>query len=256
MILILSPAKKMADAAPEFKPALQKPLYLQHAAAVIEALKELSRAELRQLMGISEKIADENYQRYRMWSEERHRTGEAVPGILAYKGDTYIGLQAETFTNTEIGEAEKRLRILSAVYGVVRPLDAVLPYRLEMQSKLTVGQFRNLCELWRPLITKALNDDLEQQEHKVLINLASNEYFKAIDRKTLKGKVVTPVFKEFKNGTYKVQSLFAKRARGKMAAWIIKNRICQVEDIIAFDEEGYLFNSRLSEEGMPVFTRE
>jgi uncharacterized protein len=176
--------------------------------------------------------------------------------FLAFNGDVYQGLNAATLSEEKFLLAQSKLRILSGLYGVLKPLDLIQPYRLEMGTKLKYYKSKDLYAFWNPLITKKINESVAESGSGVLINLASNEYFKSIDRKKLKAEIVTPDFKDFKNGSYKMISFFAKRARGLMTRFILENNITNHADLLAFNSEGYAFNPRISKSGNPVFTRE
>ncbi|MFO8001010.1 MAG: peroxide stress protein YaaA [Marinilabilia sp.] len=255
MIAILSPAKKL-----DFKKDL--PFTNQftqihfpgEASQLVDHLRHYSPKELMNLMNISHKLATLNADRFHQWHWPFDET-EGRPAVYAFNGEAYNGLDAYTFDRNEMISAQKQLRILSGLYGLLRPLDLILPYRLEMGTKLETKAGNNLYQFWGDKITERLNNDLEENEHKALINLASQEYFKAISPGHITQPLITPVFKEYKNGTYKVISVYAKKARGMMARFIIKNQLTDPEDLKAFDMDGYHFNNELSGDHELVFTR-
>jgi cytoplasmic iron level regulating protein YaaA (DUF328/UPF0246 family) len=206
-------------------------------------------------MKVSDKIASLNAVRFEEWSETV-TTENARQAILAFKGDVYTGLDAQSFTEQDFEFTQTHLRMLSGLYGLLRPLDLMQPYRLEMGTKLANTRGTNLYQFWGTKLTDKLNQEIEQNNHKVLINLASNEYFKAVKPKSLTVPVVTPVFKDCKNGNYKVISFFAKKARGMMARYITQHQITDVEKLKQFDAEGYYFSESDSTETELVFKRE
>jgi hypothetical protein len=211
--------------------------------------------QLSALMGISADLGDLNFKRYQEW-QTPFTSDNAKQAILAFNGDVYQGLDAATLSEDRLLLAQSKLRILSGLYGVLKPLDLIQPYRLEMGTKLKYYKSKDLYAFWNSLITKKMNEAVSESGSGILINLASNEYFKSIDRKKLKAEIVTPDFKDLKNGSYKMISFFAKRARGLMSRFILENNITEPSDLLAFNSEGYAFNPRLSKPGNPVFTRE
>ncbi|MGB0524356.1 MAG: peroxide stress protein YaaA [Flammeovirgaceae bacterium] len=254
MLVVISPAKTLDF---ESKPVIQDyslPLFLDDSEKVIKKLRSLSKKKVKELMNISDKLVDLNKARYAQW-DRQFDPENAKQAVLAFKGDVYVGLDAETFSEEDFEFAQNHLRILSGLHGVLKPLDLIRPYRLEMGTKLPVGRRKDLYHFWDKKVTEVLNDNFEETTSKVLVNLASNEYFKVIQPKYLKGEVITPVFKDLKGDQYKVVSFFAKKARGMMAAFIIKNKIEEVEHIKAFDTEGYAYNADLSNGNEWVFTR-
>jgi len=205
-------------------------------------------------MKVSVKIADLNFDRYESW-DKTFTTSNAKQTALAFKGDVYTGLDAESFNAKDFKFAQQHLRVLSGLYGLLRPLDLMQPYRLEMGTKLKTGHAKNLYEFWGSTITEGLNTQLKKIKSEILINLASNEYFKSIKPKELNAEIITPAFKEFKNGDYKMIGIYAKKARGMLSRYIIKHQLSNAEDIKTFDEEDYTFNKRLSQGNTWVFTR-
>jgi len=255
MILILSPAKTLDFESPPPRRSCAQPEFLDDAEELVNKLRRLSKQQLSALMGISDELTERNARRYRDW--QRPFTKEnARPAVLAFQGDVYQGLAAESFSKADLDFAQKHLRILSGLYGVLRPLDLMQPYRLEMGTKLSTRRGKDLYAFWGSRITESLNEALSGQAQNVLVNLASNEYFKAVRNTELDGRIVTPVFKEKKGDGYRVVAFFAKKARGRMAGFAIHNRITDPEDLKGFSEEGYRFHENLSSENEWVFTRD
>lgn len=254
MLIVISPAKNLDYETPPVTDQHTTPEFLPETKQLIKELRELAPQDISKLMGISDKLGTLNFDRYQAW-KPTFTLKNAKQAILAFNGDVYTGMQAETFKANDFKFAQKHLRILSGLYGVLRPLDLMQPYRLEMGTKFGAGKAKNLYEFWDGKITDKLNEDLHAVKSKLLVNLASNEYFKAVQTKRLDGEIVTPAFKDWKNGEYKMISFFAKKARGLMSAYIIKNRITQAADLEGFDWEGYVYNPALSKPNSPVFTR-
>ncbi|MGQ8338342.1 peroxide stress protein YaaA [Sunxiuqinia sp. A32] len=254
MIAIISPAKSLDF---KTKPVIEDhtiPIYLNDAKKINKQLKTLSPQELVKLMGISAKLAELNFERNFQWKPP-FTPENAKQAALAFNGDVYLGLDANTLTANEFKIAQERIRILSGLYGLLKPLDLIQAYRLEMGTRLQIGKYKDLYDFWQLKITKELNKELAAKGG-TLINLASIEYFKAIDKKKLKGEIITPAFKEHKNGKYQMISFFAKKARGLMCRFMVKNNIQNPEDLKAFDLEGYYFNNELSKGNDWVFTRD
>jgi cytoplasmic iron level regulating protein YaaA (DUF328/UPF0246 family) len=255
MQIIISPAKSL-----DFDTTVTSALYSNYrftneAKQIAAVLKTYTPKDLGSLMKISQSLADLNYTRFQNWYFP-FTEDESRQAIFAFKGDVYTGLDAFSLSEQEISTAQKQLRILSGLYGLLRPLDLILPYRLEMGTKLSVVPSANLYEFWETKITKLLNKDIEDNNHKFLINLASNEYYKALQPRKIKVPIITPTFKDWKNGQYKIISFYAKKARGLMTRFIIQNQISDPENLKAFDGEGYYYNNELSTESKPVFTRD
>lgn len=255
MLIVISPAKSLDFKTPPKISDFTIPEFLNESEKLVARLKTMSPKKLSELMGISADLGELNFKRFQEWHLP-FTPENAKQAILAFNGDVYQGLNATTFSKEQFERAQTKLRILSGIYGVLKPLDLMQPYRLEMGTKLKYYKSKDLYSFWNPLITKKINEAVSESGNKVLINLASNEYFKSIDKKKLKAEIVTPDFKEFKNGSYKMISFFAKRARGLMSRYIIENDISDPSDLLAFDAEGYSFNSRLSKANNPIFTRE
>ncbi|MCM0649091.1 peroxide stress protein YaaA [Clostridium swellfunianum] len=254
MIAILSPAKTLNFEQRYTDTEYTRPVFKKKALEIIELLREYSPLELSGLMKINDQLAEVNFFRHLQWKEE-HDIENSKQALLAYHGAVYQGLNAQSFKRNQLEYAQKHLRILSGLYGVLRPLDLVQPYRLEMGTKLKNSRGKDLYVFWKEAITSYFNDELNNLDNKLLLNLASNEYSSVIDFRKLNGEVITPVFKEYKQGTYKNVTIYAKRARGLMARFIIENKIDEVEKLKEFEEEGYEFNKALSSSNELVFTR-
>ncbi len=254
MLIVISPAKTLDFDSKAVTKVHTEPEFLHDSQALIDELRALSPPDVSRLMGISAKLGDLNFGRYLNWHTP-FTPGNAKQAVLAFQGDVYTGLQAETFDSKDFKFAQKHLRILSGLYGVLRPLDLMQAYRLEMGTKLRNEAGANLYEFWGDKITDSLNSQLKRNKSDYLVNLASKEYFKAVKSKQLKADVLTPTFKDYKSGQYKIISFFAKKARGSMSAYIINNKITAVDDIKAFDSDGYGFSKKLSSEKEFVFTR-
>lgn len=254
MLAILSPAKTLDYEAPVPELPLTKPDFLPQTKELLAILRDLSPQEVGSLMGISDKLAALNVARFSDWSP-RFTDKNSRAAILAFMGDVYEGMQASTFSSDDHAYAQEHLRILSGLYGLLRPLDRLQPYRLEMGTALANPAGKNLYAFWGDTIAKALNKALAEQGDDVLVNLASDEYNKAALTKALKARVITPQFREEKGGQFKMVSFYAKRARGLMAAYIVKNRLSEPETLKDFQEDGYVFNKKLSKGDVLVFSR-
>jgi uncharacterized protein len=255
MKIIVSPAKKLDfELAAPIKKSTQ-PLFIDKSETLIETLKTYTTGEISQLMKLSDALSELNVNRYREFSTPFTREN-AKQAMYAFRGDTYVGLDADSFSKEDAEFAQKSLRILSGLYGVLRPLDLIQAYRLEMGTKLKCAGSKNLYEYWRETLTQELNREFKKDGDKVLVNLASKEYFSAVDFKELNIPVVTCHFMEKKGKEYKIISFKAKRARGMMAQYIIKNKIEKREDLLAFKEDGYLYDAKASEENDLVFKRD
>ncbi|MHA3788930.1 peroxide stress protein YaaA [Flavobacterium hauense] len=252
MKIVISPAKSL-----DFETKLPSRKYtesafLANAEEVHKTLKEKSPNELRELMDISDKLAELNWQRNQEWKLP-FTTKNARPAMYAFNGDVYTGLDAYTLPASKINKIQDSLRILSGLYGLLKPLDLIQPYRLEMGTQMPIGESKNLYEFWKKTITQALNDELKDDE--LFINLASNEYFSAVDVKALKVPVITPEFRDYKDGKLKMISFFAKKARGMMVRYIIDKNVKTLKGLKGFDYEGYKFDPKLSKDNTLVFTR-
>ncbi|REC93981.1 peroxide stress protein YaaA [Kushneria indalinina] len=256
MLSVLSPAKTLDFETPSSTTMATQPDYLDQSRQLIDILRDYSPQALSQLMGISDKLAGLNVARFEQW-QTPFDTSNAKQAILAFQGDVYTGLEAAHWQENDLEWAQSHLRILSGLYGMLRPLDLMQPYRLEMGTKLENPAGRDLYAFWRERLTRDLDQAVKESSgDPVLINLASNEYFGAIDRKHLDCDVITPVFKDAKNGQYKVISFYAKKARGMMSAWMVQQRLEKRDDLKAFDMGGYRFNADLSDHNSWVFTRD
>ena len=239
MKIVISPAKSLNFESDLPTTRGTQPQFLETAAQINRKLARMSKQEIGDLMNISDKLADLNYTRYQDFQED-HTKKNSRPAVYAFDGDVYTGLDAYTIPTDKLDRLQDTLRILSGMYGILRPLDLIQPYRLEMGTKLPIERKDNLYEVWKETVTKALNDELEDDE--LFINLASNEYFGAVDTKKLKVPVITPVFKDWKNDKLKVISFYAKKARGLMVRYIIDTNAKTIEDIKGFNYEGYSFS--------------
>jgi len=254
MLAILSPAKTLDYASPVPDLPLTRPAFLQHSQTLIGLLRDFSVAELAALMDISDKLAALNVARFAAWSP-RFTERNSRAAILAFRGDVYEGMEAWTFTAEDHAFAQARLRILSGLYGLLRPLDRLQPYRLEMGTALANPAGRHLYAFWGDVLARALNAALAEQGDDVLVNLASDEYSRAALTQALRAQVVTPQFREERNGQFKMVSFYAKRARGLMAAYIVRNRLANAAALKDFSADGYTFNKKLSAGDTLVFTR-
>ncbi|MFV0365075.1 MAG: peroxide stress protein YaaA [Mangrovibacterium sp.] len=254
MLAIISPAKLLNFGTPAPTTQYSEAQFLKEATQVNAQMKRLKAKDLEQLQGISAELAMENESRNLLW-QQPFTLDNAKQALWAFNGAVYGGIHAETFQREEQAFAQAHLRILSGLYGVLRPLDLIQPYRLEMGTKLGVSGKKDLYAFWKEAITAEINQLLVQNDG-VLINLASNEYFKVIDKKKLKGRIITPQFKNNKNGAYKTIVIYAKQARGMMCRFFIENRLQNPEDLQAFDTEGYYFNNELSRGDDWLFTRD
>lgn len=253
MKIVISPAKSL-----DFESALptkdfSQSEFLEQSSKINEVLQKKTPKKLSDLMGISANLAELNWKRNQEF-ELPFTQDNARPAVYAFNGDVYTGLDAYSLNQDKINILQERLRILSGLYGILKPLDLIQPYRLEMGTKLRVGSHKNLYEFWKKKITSKLNDELEQDE--LFVNLASNEYFGAVDEKSLKVPVITPVFKDWKNDKLKVISFFAKKARGAMVRYIVDTDAQSLEDIKGFNIEGYQFSEQhTTKANEPVFVR-
>ena len=259
MLILLSPAKTLDFETPASTPLKTQPRFLNHSAELVDVLKSYAPEDIGALMKISPKLAQLNAERFYQWRLPLDdQLSKAC--VLAFKGDVYVGLDAETLTSVQLSFAQQHLRILSGLYGVLKPLDGILPYRLEMGTKLTTARGNNLYQFWGDHLLQSLTQELQEQRSEVVINLASNEYSKAINHKALPAEWITPVFKDEKKGQYKIISFYAKKARGLMARWIVEqNLVIQHPSDLAklhnFDVAGYRFVAAESTANELVFKR-
>ncbi len=252
MLVVISPAKRLDWAERDI--AVTQPDFQDDAIRLSKTARNLTLGDLKKLMSLSDDLARLNRDRYSVFSDTPD-PNMTRPAALAFAGDTYQGLEASSLDAEEMAWAQNRLRILSGLYGVLRPLDAIQAYRLEMGSRLKTRRGKNLYEYWRDQLSKALNTQAEEVKSDVLVNCASQEYFGAVDLKALKLRVITPVFMEDKGSAPKIVSFFAKRARGAMARYIIQRRLTNPKGLLEFDSGGYAYRSDLSDEDKPVFVR-
>ncbi len=255
MLIVVSPAKSLDYESSLATKSATKPQYMEQSEILIEQLRQFSPPQVSELMGISAKLADLNFGRYLSWQPKATRKN-ARPAVLAFTGDVYQGLQANSFSQEDFEYAQEHFRILSGLYGLLRPLDLMQPYRLEMGSKLKTERGANLYDFWGEQISDGLNKQLKKTRSEVLLNLASNEYFSAVRPKLIKAEIVSPVFKDYKSGKYKIISFFAKKARGSMSRWVIQNQIEDVGQLQNFDVDGYRYNAAASTDAKPVFLRD
>lgn len=255
MLLVISPAKTLDFETPAVVETASQPAYLDQSAILIEQLKQFSVNDIASLMTLSDKLAGLNLARYESWSVP-FDTDNAKQAVLAFKGDVYTGLDADTLDQQGFDYAQAHLRILSGLYGVLKPLDLIQPYRLEMGTKLTNPRGKDLYEFWGGQLKDAIEAEPALTDDGILVNLASNEYFKALQPKKMRARIITPIFKDSKNGQYKIISFYAKKARGLMSRFIIDNQITDVEQIKGFDREGYRFSAEQSKGDDWVFIRD
>lgn len=255
MLIVVSPAKTLDYETPLPIDTFTQPDFISDSAELIKVCKTLTPLDISKLMKVSDKIASLNAVRFEEWST-MFTHDNARQALYAFKGDVYTGLDANSLTNSDIEYAQTHLRILSGLYGLLKPLDLMQPYRLEMGTKLANKRGTNLYQFWGSAITQKLNHVITEQGEDVLINLASNEYFKAVKTKELSAKIITPIFKDCKNGQYKIISFYAKKARGLMARFIIENRISTIEELKSFTVDGYYFVDAESSDSELIFKRE
>jgi cytoplasmic iron level regulating protein YaaA (DUF328/UPF0246 family) len=255
MLTVISPAKTLDFEIPAPTRKATQPDFLERSARLVDTLRQLDPAQVGELMDISEALADLNHRRFMNWAMP-FTAANAKQALFAFRGDVYTGLDADSLGAADLTFAQKHLRILSGLYGVLRPLDLIQPYRLEMGTALRNDAGRNLYEFWGGDIAATLNEEFDGARRPVLVNLASQEYFKSVHLKTLAAEVITPIFKERKGDGYKIVSFFAKQARGLMAGYIIRNRLKQPEALKDFALAGYRYDPRFSSSHEWVFTRE
>lgn len=254
MLVVISPAKSLDYDTPVRIRKFTQPDFLDDSTALIDTLRELSPAQVSSLMSISPALGTLNHDRFQQWQRPFSKDN-ARQALFAFKGDVYIGLDAYALSSDDVAFAQKHLRILSGLYGLLRPLDLIQPYRLEMGTGLTNVRGKSLYDFWGSRITQALNQSLSREKRPVLVNLASNEYFKSVRPRELNARVISPVFKDYSNGQYKIVSFFAKKARGLMSAYIIQNRLKNPDRLLDFDSEGYRYSAEHSRPDAPVFLR-
>ncbi len=254
MLVLISPAKKLDATVEREDLAYTQPDFLKATERLVKTARKLSKADLSSLMGISEKLAELNHARFKAFKTP-FSLANAKHAVLMFNGDTYQGLDADSLSDKDLAYAQDHLRILSGLYGLLRPLDLIQPYRLEMGSKLKNPSGEDLYDFWGASLTDAINETIARDKKPVVVNLASTEYSSAVHAKNINGQFITPVFKEVKNGQAKVIGLMAKRARGMMARYIIQNRIEAPEKLKDFKDDGYKFQAKLSTETRLEFHR-
>lgn len=255
MLVLVSPAKTLDFENPPLTTDFTQPSLLAHSQVLIKECRKLVPADIASLMKVSDNIAGLNAARFAQW-QPNFTLGEAKQAIFAFRGDVYTGFDADSLSPLQVQAAQQQLRILSGLYGLLKPLDLILPYRLEMGTRLANPKGSNLYAFWGQVITDEINRAVAEQGDDIIVNLASNEYFKSVKEKSLKGQLITPVFKDSKNGQYKVISFYAKKARGLMARFIIDQQANSLEALIKFDAQGYYYSKTLSSPQSPVFLRD
>jgi len=254
MLIAISPSKTQKYIPHKASPAPSKPRHLKETVKLAKALKSYKPSQLKKLMSISDKLAELNFERYQNFSPT-FTSKNSSPALLTFKGDVYDGFELDKYKKSDFERAQKQLRIISGLYGVLRPLDLMQEYRLEMKTKLKVGATKDLYQFWDDLLTETVNKDLKALKSSIIINLASNEYWSALSERDLQGEVVTPVFQEKKGKTFKTIALFAKRARGMMSDYIIREKVKDIDGLKKFSRDGYRFDSARSEESRLIFVR-
>ena len=254
MLTVISPAKTLDFESQPITTCHTQPKFLAQSEALIDELKQLSTPGIATLMKLSDKLAGLNMARFQTWTRP-FNLDNAKQAVLAFKGDVYTGLDAETMDDEGLEFAQQHLRILSGLYGVLKPLDLIQPYRLEMGTQFANQKGKNLYQFWGGQLREEIETEASQSSDAILVNLASNEYFKALEAKKLNMRIITPVFKDMKNGQYKIISFYAKKARGLMSRYIIDHRINDPEQLKNFDSEGYRFSADLSAGDDWVFIR-
>ena len=255
MLALISPAKTLDYESALPTDAHTLPRLLEHSQELIDVSRKLSATDISNLMSVSEKIAKLNVERFNDWQSE-FNFSNARQALFAFKGDVYTGLDAYDLNDQHIEFAQNHLRMLSGLYGLLRPLDLMMPYRLEMGTKLQNPRGHNLYQFWGDRITSLINDDLEQANSELLVNITSDEYYKSVIERKIKAEIIKPVFLDQKNGKYKVISFYAKKARGLMARYIIENQLNKAEDLKSFNTDGYYFDAESSLKGELVFKRD
>ena len=255
MLMVISPAKTLDFESKPVTARFTQPQYLDHSQELIEQLREFSPAQISELMHVSDKIGGLNAARFGSWTPA-FTPENAKQALLAFKGDVYTGLNAETFSDTDFSYAQDHLRMLSGLYGLLRPLDLMMPYRLEMGTKLANARGKDLYAFWGTRISEWLNEALAEQGDDLLLNLASNEYFSAVKRSALNARIINTEFKDLKNGQYKIISFYAKKARSLMARYVIKHRLTDPAALLDFDSQGYYYSAEDSTADRLVFLRD
>ncbi len=255
MLMVISPAKTLDFETPPTTKRHTLPQFLDHSQELISQLRDLTPAQIGELMHLSDKLSGLNAARFGSW-DPAFTPKNAKQALLAFKGDVYTGLDADTLSGPDLTYAQKHLRMLSGLYGLLRPLDLMQPYRLEMGTKLANARGKDLYAFWGDRISEWLNDALKEQGDDVLLNLASNEYFSAVKRPALNARVIETEFRDQKNGQYKIISFYAKKARGMMTRFVISERISKPKDLTQFDAHGYRYSKELSSQDKLIFLRD
>tara|TARA_B100001175_G_scaffold221766_1_gene188784 strand:+ start:421 stop:1191 length:771 start_codon:yes stop_codon:yes gene_type:complete len=256
MIILLSPAKTLDYEESDIDISYTVPSLLSKSKILIENLKNKEATEISDLMNISEKLALLNSERYKSWKGLKKVSNNSKPAIFVFKGDVYQGLNIESFNKEDLEYSQNHLRLLSGLYGLLRPLDIIEPYRLEMGTKLKTNEGKNLYEFWDQRISDSIINDLKSLKSNTVINLASNEYFSSVKSIEKNTNIISPAFKDLSKGKYKIISFYAKKARGLMASWILKNKIEAGEDLVNFNLDGYSYSEENSSQNSPVFLRD
>lgn len=253
MKILISPAKSLDFESKIDNLEYTKPIFLDKTSEINSVLKLKTPSDLMKLQGISQKLSDLNWKRNKDYTDN-HNHQNSRPAIFAFNGEVYAGIDVKTLSKEKINDLQKSLRILSGYYGILKPLDLIQPYRLEMGTKLPVNGSNNLYNFWSDNITKSIVDDMAPDE--LLVNLASNEYFSAFDKNKFDGRIISPIFKDLKNGKLKIISFYAKKARGLMVRYIVDNNVSDYDDLLGFNLGNYSYNaSETTEKNKPVFTR-
>ncbi len=255
MLFVVSPAKSLDFESASLLDVHTNPEFVDEASQLVGVLKKMSSQDVQSLMGVSEKIAELNVERFNSWTKQ-FTPANSKQAIYAFKGDVYTGIGVASCDQEQVDYFQKHLRILSGLYGLLKPLDLMQAYRLEMGTKLETPDGKGLYQFWGDKLTDRLNLELDLEEGAVLVNLASNEYFKSIKPKKIHARIVTPIFKDLKNGSYKIVSFYAKKARGLMVRYAADRKVTDVEALKGFDYEGYAFNESMSTADDWVFTRD
>ena len=254
MLVLLSPSKTMAFEDDVRADKYTMPAFQQEAEELVEQLRSYSPDDIGELMRVNPKLAKLNFDRFQQYDPD-FKHNHARQALLAYRGDVYDGIPVSSYTEEDLDFAQQQVRILSGLYGILKPLDLIQPYRLEMSTKLPNKRGANLYEYWKEQLTDYVNHEIQEGGHEAVINLASEEYFKALDKQALTKPVIAPAFKDQKNGSYKTVAIYAKKARGRMTDFIVRNRITDPDAVQGFDVDGYLYHEVLSSPANPVFTR-
>ena len=254
MLILLSPSKTLDFESPSMSCDCTVPEFISLSKDLIAGLSKLNTSEVSELMGISPKLAQLNYDRFEAWNA-KHEKSNSKQAVLAFKGDVYEGLRAWDFSKSDFSFAQKNLRILSGLYGILRPLDLIQPHRLEMGTMFANQVGKNLYSFWGNNLANSINESLKNTQSEYLVNLASNEYLKAVQEKRIDAQIISPVFKDEKRGKFKIISFYAKKARGFMSSFLIRNQIKNLDDLKEFAENGYQFCPEESTDSIPVFLR-